>query len=364
MNDVELTLKKLCSIVSIFVNRDVNTPKRIFFPKFASNMSFPSSNTNNPQVQMDTNGNWIQIYCHCFLKLKTIISQSKLSNQDSTSSLDLTSSEPPPHTPTTTPTSTSEPPPTSTSPPMATLPSSVDPVNSGRSLASLFITLCPDLTHPMVLRRIGNITDTLLSVESFAGRQANVPVEFRFFCGFFNVHKLQHVGAISSPHRPSAKRFGLQRDRRKLHIEPLHLPPEESRASKYDSKETKARTEKQNESVATKASISGSSFSSSSQSSHSESVAVSPSSPSSSTGSQGPHPHIPSHVNVSLMSTTAHVNSHSKSANSNITPAGISLKEKIAKLSAARTAAAANVSLNAGGICKSNLPGGSGNLDF
>ena len=27
------------------------------------------------------------------------------------------------------------------------------------------------------------------------------------------------------------RRYGLKRDRRKLHIEPLHLPPEESRAT-------------------------------------------------------------------------------------------------------------------------------------
>jgi hypothetical protein len=38
-----------------------------------------------------------------------------------------------------------------------------------------------------------------------------------------------------APHRSSACRFGLKRDRRKLHIEPLHLPPEDSRASKYQS---------------------------------------------------------------------------------------------------------------------------------
>lgn len=38
-----------------------------------------------------------------------------------------------------------------------------------------------------------------------------------------------------APHRSAACRFGLKRDRRKLHIEPLHLPPEDSRASKYQS---------------------------------------------------------------------------------------------------------------------------------
>jgi hypothetical protein len=35
------------------------------------------------------------------------------------------------------------------------------------------------------------------------------------------------------PSRPSAAKYGLKRDRRKLHVELLHLPPEESRSSKY-----------------------------------------------------------------------------------------------------------------------------------
>lgn len=41
--------------------------------------------------------------------------------------------------------------------------------------------------------------------------------------------------AAMAPHRTAACRFGIKRDRRKLHIEPLHLPPEDSRASKYQS---------------------------------------------------------------------------------------------------------------------------------
>lgn len=35
------------------------------------------------------------------------------------------------------------------------------------------------------------------------------------------------------PYRPSAAQYGMKRDRRKLHVELLHLPPEDSRASKY-----------------------------------------------------------------------------------------------------------------------------------
>jgi hypothetical protein len=66
-------------------------------------------------------------------------------------------------------------------------------------------------------------------VDTFAGRSSLVPYEFREFCGFLVVERVQHLGTLVG-HRPSALRYGLKRDRRKLHIEFLHLPPEESRA--------------------------------------------------------------------------------------------------------------------------------------
>jgi hypothetical protein len=65
-----------------------------------------------------------------------------------------------------------------------------------------------------------------MSVESFTGRGSSVPVEFRDFLGFFVVHKVQQVGQLASA-RPTYERYGIKRDRRKLYIEPLHLPPED-----------------------------------------------------------------------------------------------------------------------------------------
>lgn len=53
-----------------------------------------------------------------------------------------------------------------------------------------------------------------------------MPVEFRDFLGFFLVHKVQQVGQLAST-RPTYERYGIKRDRRKLYIEPLHLPPED-----------------------------------------------------------------------------------------------------------------------------------------
>lgn len=95
---------------------------------------------------------------------------------------------------------------------------------------SLHITVNPSsVTSPQLVARLRQVADTVLSVESFAGRTHSVPYEFKEFQGFLVVHKIQQYGSMA-PFRPPGTRFGLKRDRRKLHIEPLHLPPEESRA--------------------------------------------------------------------------------------------------------------------------------------
>jgi hypothetical protein len=73
------------------------------------------------------------------------------------------------------------------------------------------------------------LVDTILIIESFAGQQHRIPIEFREFIGFFIIKKLNQQGVLTTP-PPKASKYGLKRDRRKLYIEMLHLPPEESRA--------------------------------------------------------------------------------------------------------------------------------------
>jgi len=73
------------------------------------------------------------------------------------------------------------------------------------------------------------LVDTAFTIDTFAGRSALVPYEFREFSGFLVMERVHHLGTLVG-HRPIALRFGLKRDRRKLHVERLHLPPEESRA--------------------------------------------------------------------------------------------------------------------------------------
>lgn len=97
-------------------------------------------------------------------------------------------------------------------------------------MASCLLTIQPTELPARMLSKFENMADTCLRVESFAGRMDSVPYEFREFVGFLHVRKLQSVKSLA-PHRPDNNRYGMKRDRRKLHIEPLHLPPEESRAT-------------------------------------------------------------------------------------------------------------------------------------
>lgn len=95
---------------------------------------------------------------------------------------------------------------------------------------SLFSLSCIPSSIPHgVLSQLKAIADTHLRVESFAGASDSVPYEFKAFSGLLAVMRVQAIG-VMAPFRPQNQRYGLRRDRRKLHVEPLHLPPEESRA--------------------------------------------------------------------------------------------------------------------------------------
>jgi hypothetical protein len=94
--------------------------------------------------------------------------------------------------------------------------------------ATVAFSLSPDSCPSVLTSRLKWAVDTVVSVDSFAGREQFVPYEFKEFCGLLTIGRLQQVGSMAS-FRPPGSKFGLKRDSRKLHIEPLHLPPEESR---------------------------------------------------------------------------------------------------------------------------------------
>lgn len=77
--------------------------------------------------------------------------------------------------------------------------------------------------------------DAVLLVESFASRREYPPpAEFRMLNGLLHIKKvstvttsLGHFADFTVTKRPAAYLFGLKRDRRKLHIQLLHIPPED-----------------------------------------------------------------------------------------------------------------------------------------
>lgn len=95
--------------------------------------------------------------------------------------------------------------------------------------ASVVLSLHPDSVSRHLSAKVAHMSDSVIAFESFAGRTHSVPYEFKEFHGFLLVAKIQQYGMIA-PFRPANSRYGVKRDRRKLHVEPLHLPPEESRA--------------------------------------------------------------------------------------------------------------------------------------
>lgn len=85
------------------------------------------------------------------------------------------------------------------------------------------------LPSSQLATQLFNLSDTVIEIDSFAGKADAVPYEFKEFVGFLSIRQIQKVNVMAS-HRPQYEKYGLKRNRRKLSIEPLHLPPEESRA--------------------------------------------------------------------------------------------------------------------------------------
>ncbi len=74
--------------------------------------------------------------------------------------------------------------------------------------------------------------DAVFTCEGFDAIVTPPPPEFSDLAGIFSIQKmalqsLSHFADSTTNRRPPANRFGMKRDRRKLHIRMLHLPPED-----------------------------------------------------------------------------------------------------------------------------------------
>mmetsp|Transcript_6126 Transcript_6126/g.9250 ORF Transcript_6126/g.9250 Transcript_6126/m.9250 type:complete len:520 (+) Transcript_6126:60-1619(+) len=74
--------------------------------------------------------------------------------------------------------------------------------------------------------------DAVFTCEGFDAIVTPPPTEFSDLAGIFSIQKMamqsqSHFADSTTNRRPPANRFGMKRDRRKLHIRMLHLPPED-----------------------------------------------------------------------------------------------------------------------------------------
>ncbi|KAG3106773.1 hypothetical protein PI124_g11728 [Phytophthora idaei] len=84
------------------------------------------------------------------------------------------------------------------------------------------------------INELRHVSDSVLTLGSFAGTRDLLPVELQEFHGSLTLRKLPRVHALAC-HAPSNTRFGVKRERRKLKVEKFHLPPEGSRSSSNNS---------------------------------------------------------------------------------------------------------------------------------
>lgn len=74
--------------------------------------------------------------------------------------------------------------------------------------------------------------DAVFTCEGFSAMVTPPPSEFSDLAGILSIQKialqsLSHFSDTTTNRRPPANRYGMKRDRRKMHIRMLHLPPED-----------------------------------------------------------------------------------------------------------------------------------------
>ena len=101
----------------------------------------------------------------------------------------------------------------------------------------LFLTVRPwvlakESTQLQSLIALRRTCDAVFTCEGFDAVVTPPPSEFSDLAGIFSIRKmalqsLSHFADSTTNRRPPANRYGMKRDRRKLHIRMLHLPPED-----------------------------------------------------------------------------------------------------------------------------------------
>jgi len=88
------------------------------------------------------------------------------------------------------------------------------------------------MSYTKALISLRRTSDAVLTCEGFSAMTLPPPPEFSDLAGILTIRKLalqslSHFSDTTTNRRPPANRYGMKRDRRKMHIRMLHLPPED-----------------------------------------------------------------------------------------------------------------------------------------
>jgi hypothetical protein len=88
------------------------------------------------------------------------------------------------------------------------------------------------ISHTQALVSLRRVCDAVFTCEGFSAMVSPPPLEFSDLAGILSIRKialqaLSHFSDTTTSRRPPANRYGIKRDRRKMTIRMLHLPPED-----------------------------------------------------------------------------------------------------------------------------------------
>jgi len=107
------------------------------------------------------------------------------------------------------------------------LPLLLSTIRKKKLAVVLCVTVRPSSDPSTSLIGLQRASDFFFSIDGFDSFRNSPPSEFRNLSGILHVHKLQMSLNHFANKQPAAPRYGLVRDGRKLHLQMLHLPPED-----------------------------------------------------------------------------------------------------------------------------------------
>jgi elongator complex protein 4 len=96
-----------------------------------------------------------------------------------------------------------------------------------RSSLAICVFSVPELPASL-LSLIQHTSDIVVRMQSFVGSRIDIS-EFKEYTGFFTLVKLPRLNSLTVNFAPDSLQYAFKIKKRKMYIEKMHMPPEESR---------------------------------------------------------------------------------------------------------------------------------------